>query len=181
MKQSIRSKQELTKALLQLMDEKNFSKITVKDIAEQALLDRRTFYRHYKSKEEIISRYCDDLCESYIKRLEKEPVIDMRKIVQLYFSFWYEHQPFVSCLVKNKLQLFILKMYDKYLPEIRTLYSGETFSFESMKIQKYALAFNLGGLFNALIVWVENDFRETPEEMEEVMMAAFKTMFVPHH
>lgn len=178
MMQSSRSKKELANALLQLMNQKSFSKITITEIAEHALLDRRTFYRHFQSKAAIITYYCDELCLLYVKRLEEEPSIDTGKIVALYFSFWYDHQLFIQSLIKNKLQFYILKMFDRYLLRIRSLYSGKTISFESSVLQTYALAFNVGGLFNALIVWAENDFKETPKEMEKIMLQAFSAIVV---
>lgn len=42
-----RTKKLLKQALAQLMDEKDFKDITVKDITERADLNRGTFYLHY--------------------------------------------------------------------------------------------------------------------------------------
>lgn len=51
------SKSWLTHSLLELMKEKSFSDITITEIAEKAQLDRRTFYRHFQSKKDILDRY----------------------------------------------------------------------------------------------------------------------------
>nr|WP_319487342.1 IS3 family transposase [uncultured Caproiciproducens sp.] len=51
---ALRSKEWLTKALLELMKNKPFQEISISEIAEKADLSRRTFYRSFSSKEEVI-------------------------------------------------------------------------------------------------------------------------------
>jgi len=48
-----RTKQTLYSALMQLVDEKPFDKITVKEILERANVGRTTFYTHFDSKEDL--------------------------------------------------------------------------------------------------------------------------------
>ncbi|MFT8977736.1 helix-turn-helix domain-containing protein, partial [Liquorilactobacillus nagelii] len=49
----------LTEALFVLLQQENYNEITVKKIAEQAQLSRRTFYRSFKNKDELLN-YCSD-------------------------------------------------------------------------------------------------------------------------
>jgi len=71
------SKKWLTKALLQLMGEKEYNSITIKEIADRAQLARRTYYRNFNSKDEIISQYCDKICDQYMVKLkEQEGIYD---------------------------------------------------------------------------------------------------------
>ena len=51
-----RTDRDITNALLALMDKKTFEKITVQDILEEAMVNRSTFYQHYKDKYEILER-----------------------------------------------------------------------------------------------------------------------------
>lgn len=51
------TKHYIVTALFKLMNEYMYEKITVKDIAEKAGLGRATFYRHFKSKEDVIIYY----------------------------------------------------------------------------------------------------------------------------
>jgi AcrR family transcriptional regulator len=48
-----RTKQTLYSALLQLVDEKPFDKITVQELLERANVGRTTFYTHFESKEDL--------------------------------------------------------------------------------------------------------------------------------
>ena len=54
---AIRSMKWLSEAMMDLLKEKQYSKINVKDICTRADLSRQTFYQIFNSKEEII-RHC---------------------------------------------------------------------------------------------------------------------------
>ena len=51
---SRRSRRWITKALLELMMDKPYQKISITEIAEEADVVRRTFYRNFESKEDVI-------------------------------------------------------------------------------------------------------------------------------
>ena len=51
---AVRSKTEITQALLKLMEEYPYSEITVKQIILTASLARKTFYRNFESKDDVL-------------------------------------------------------------------------------------------------------------------------------
>jgi AcrR family transcriptional regulator len=53
----------LQKALIELTIEKGFADVTVHDIAERAMVNRSTFYRHYRDKYDLLSRYMAGLSQ----------------------------------------------------------------------------------------------------------------------
>lgn len=55
-----RTRKMLQEALINLTVEKGFSDITVGDIAERAMVNRSTFYRHYLDKYDLLRQYTDD-------------------------------------------------------------------------------------------------------------------------
>ena len=52
-------------ALFELMKEKDFARITISEIAKRADVGRRTFYRLYTGKEEVLHAWFDKLCREY--------------------------------------------------------------------------------------------------------------------
>jgi AcrR family transcriptional regulator len=56
-----RTRKLLQEALIDLTVEKGFSSVTVRDIAERAMVNRATFYRHYRDKYDLLDQYMDDL------------------------------------------------------------------------------------------------------------------------
>ena len=57
---SIRSKNLIRNALLSLMTEKPFEKITITDIVNRADINRGTFYAHYRSTTEVLEKIQSD-------------------------------------------------------------------------------------------------------------------------
>ncbi|WP_242362097.1 TetR/AcrR family transcriptional regulator [Limosilactobacillus antri] len=52
----IRTRREIQQAIAELLLQKPFSKITVKDIVDKALINRNTFYLHYRDKYDLIEQ-----------------------------------------------------------------------------------------------------------------------------
>jgi AcrR family transcriptional regulator len=56
-----RTRKLLQTALMELTVQKGFEAVTVKDICEQAMVNRATFYRHYMDKYDLLDQYMEDL------------------------------------------------------------------------------------------------------------------------
>ncbi len=56
-----RTRKLLQKALLEAATDKGFAQVTVSDIAERAMVNRATFYRHYQDKYDLLRQYIADL------------------------------------------------------------------------------------------------------------------------
>ena len=65
----------LSEVLMQLIAEKGYDKITVKDITSQAGIDRTTFYLHFKDKDELFSKSQNRLVEELlsIRQTSQQP------------------------------------------------------------------------------------------------------------
>jgi AcrR family transcriptional regulator len=56
-----RTRKLLQIALIELTIEKGFVDVTVRDIAERAMVNRSTFYRHYVDKFDLLSQYIEEV------------------------------------------------------------------------------------------------------------------------
>lgn len=66
----IKTKKILFDALLKLMKKKNFEKIKISDICEEALINRSTFYAHYEDKYELLIALFEEQKISLLEKLE---------------------------------------------------------------------------------------------------------------
>lgn len=62
-RRQIRTKRRIREALMALVLEKPVEKITIKELAERADIDRKTFYLHYASIGEVLSEMQEELLE----------------------------------------------------------------------------------------------------------------------
>lgn len=70
---AIRSKNEITDTLLQLMKTYSYKDITVKQIILESLVARKTFYRNFSSKDDVLNAYIDSIMQRYIYTLQQLP------------------------------------------------------------------------------------------------------------
>ncbi len=72
---SIRSKVLIKNALLSLMREKSFDKITVTDIVDRADINRGTFYAHFKDVRDVLDKICAGMVDEILLSI-KDTSID---------------------------------------------------------------------------------------------------------
>lgn len=60
-KRATESKQQLRKALFQLLKEKEWGKISVQDLTNKAGIHRTTFYQHYEDKFDLAQQVMDEM------------------------------------------------------------------------------------------------------------------------
>ncbi|RAV22513.1 TetR/AcrR family transcriptional regulator [Paenibacillus contaminans] len=59
----VRTRQLLRKALIELMEERDYDSISVQDIADRATVKRATFYLHFVDKPAFVQKLSDELLE----------------------------------------------------------------------------------------------------------------------
>jgi len=75
-----KTKANLYKGLLQLMEEKTFEEIKVTDICNISLINRSTFYDHFNDKYELLAALIEDLKKELITHLEvKKEVTSLKE------------------------------------------------------------------------------------------------------
>lgn len=174
---STRSKTWIVNALLQLMIEKSFKDITVKEISERADLVRRTFYRNFNSKEEILHYYSEQLINEYMELLKIENELSLYNVSRVYFEFWSQHIDFLRVLKENNLLVFLLNKYDEYLPMLHKILRSEHLKDYPEEYAEYYVTFNAGGFWNVLLKWISEDPVKDPSKMAEIINDMMKSDF----
>lgn len=166
---SLQSKKWFSEALQNLMKHKKYSEITISELAQKAGLDRKTFYRNFETKDDIIRFYLDGTCRDYIHNLRREPRLTTYSVAKAYFTTCKKHADFLYLLDKNDLLPLLLIAFDSYLPMLHKMFENEDSKENPVYESEYALSFFTGGFWNISIKWIRNGGKETPEEMAEIV------------
>lgn len=159
------SKEWILQALLLLMDKKAFKDITIKELAEKAGLDRKTFYRNFETKEDVLNFYMDKVCMEYENDLKTHPSLTNYTISLSYFSVLQKHLLFFKKLERNNLLAYLLSALEKYLPLIHKGFESEKSIRNPLYYSEYALSYYTGGFWNLSVKWIRDGAEKTPEEM----------------
>lgn len=166
---SVKSRKLIMQALLLLMQEKEYEKITVTELAGKAKLVRKTFYRNFKSKDEVLEEFIEHLLQLYIRFLVSANEINQYEMIRTYFIFWKNYAAILKLMAKNNLLPLILKKYRELYPLLLEQFGSKTADDvigDDIK-DAYKNAYTLAGYWMLLCKWIERDFKETPEEMAD--------------
>ena len=71
----IKTLQQIDRALLELLNELPFQKITVQLLCEQALINRSTFYKYYTDKYDLLDRYLNKILQEFKQQVNVDFVV----------------------------------------------------------------------------------------------------------
>jgi len=160
-----RSKKTIVDALMDLMQEKSFDKITIKEIMERADMARRTFYGNFNSKDEIVQYYFHNMFRRLEDRLKGEGKYSPKKMTETLFELVLEDKD--NMIVARNQGLINMAMVEKYSGEIVSLFNRHGVGNNQMAL-KYAAVFYLGGVWRVVDQWLGEGAKETPKKMAEM-------------
>lgn len=169
---AIQSKRRLINSLLELMEEKPYHKINIQELATRAGMDRRTFYRNFDSKEDILIRYMDILGRKYLSLLRSRDELTILTCLHLLFDLVEEHKSFLSLLYKNNLAYFLSDYFNGLIPAISEIMeekSGAMTTPDKKEEVAYIVTFNLGGFWSILIRWIGTGYKQDKEEIYNII------------
>ena len=67
----VKTRTNIKNSLIDLLAEKNVSKITVTELAEKAMINRKTFYRHYHTVQDVVDDINYDIINDVISHAKK--------------------------------------------------------------------------------------------------------------
>ncbi|MGG0550425.1 TetR/AcrR family transcriptional regulator [Priestia megaterium] len=165
---SIRSRKWIIDALLKLMEEKPYDKISIKEISDRAGLVRKTFYRNFESKEDVLYEYITELMTEAEKAFEALESLTPYSMSYAYFKFWHEHVDFLKLIYKNNLFIIILKHLEKYAPTVFEKFKAHVMKDFDETFLKYYNEFHSAGIWHMLEKWIASDTQETPKQLAQI-------------
>lgn len=177
-----RTKLDFYNALLELLKQKKYEQITIKDIINVAGYSRGTFYTHYKQKDDLLNEIIRFLFNeaskaqrsSYInedsidvQRLENEPIFILRHFKQYgnYYKILLGEN--IRIDFRDKLTNMFVNLYLEDF-EMQDTTNGN--NIDKDLLNKY-YAYGLIGL---ILDWVIADFPTEPEEFSKELVKMFK-------
>ena len=171
---STQSKRKLFSALTQLMREKDYSKITVSELSEKAGLDRRTFYRHFKSKEEIIDLIIVEAFHKHVQNMHGLNNLSTYEVKKAYFELLLEYMDALTLLKNHGLLPIVQKRISEFLPLLYQMFSGKDDCDDEPHCdehESWAITYNAGGTWAITERWIEEGAKEPPAKMAHLIAA----------
>lgn len=172
------SRQWLIDAFFELLKTKPYSGITVKDISEKAQLSRRTFYRSFKDKEQLLDYYGDKTVHSYLDKLSTISTNNMsfEQVLTVFFTFWYTQRSEIRSLIKQNLFMTLLTKLSPQSAKLYDVFQAPWHIKGTKQEINYVMSFAFGGFWNILNIWLIQENPDPPEKVANVLLKALNKM-----
>ena len=154
-------KDRLFAALIEFAGSKDWSRLTVTELIEQSGVARASFYRNFKSVEELVDYGIQQIALQYhTGKPSPENGFYSREMMLYKFRFYKEYADLVQAFHRAKMATTLLDVITDCEIDAR----GDM---PVNSIAKYELYYFSGAFYNMLLCWLESGMRESPEEMAE--------------
>ena len=174
-------------ALINLLEYKDIDYITIKEICNNAGVNRSTFYLHYENISDLINECLEYINQKFLSKFEQDTNSFIEKINrsdldELYLIKSEYLIPYMNFIKENK-NIFKATFYNPTgMQASKKMISLEKYViFPIMKRYeipeektKYILSFYLHGIIAIIKEWVKNDCYETIEEIENIIKECVK-------
>lgn len=177
-----RTKAHLKSAMIELIKEKGFHEVTVKDIVEVAAYNRSTFYVHYQDKMEL----ADDLLVSMLLELEAsvgKPYVTGRIVYTAelnashfnIITFIYKHRNFFELInIDDTLPGLHLGFPQSILKIYKKHFIFKTINDIPVNMD-YFTRYTAFGFYGLLYNWIHSGFKESQAEFTQKVIDLSKT------
>ena len=167
-------------ALISLILEKGYEDITIKDITERADVAYVTFFRHYKTIDELLKQRLDEIIKELLERLEESYATgyDAANEGTMIFEHAYENQGLYRVLLGSSGAFHVMQHLKQTIASI-ALGDCETTFRENPGNLPLEIACNhyASSILGLIEWWLRNDMPYPPERMGEIYNQLEKAFF----
>lgn len=154
-------KDRLLASLLTLMQSKDCSKITITELIELAGVARASFYRNFKTIEQLIEYGLQQMTLKYHEG-SPSPLENFhnKELMQYKFRFYKEHKDLILAFHRAKASITLLDV-------ITDCVIDACGHMPINSISKYELYYYSGAFYYMVLRWLEDGAKESPEAMAD--------------
>ncbi len=169
------SKKRFAAGLLELMKVYPYPDITVTQLAQEAELSRKTFYRLFGDKDDVLTLLFDGLYYKCFTQIQGRGIKRYWDLVQLYFDFWESRKETLLLLSKNGLLPRLFDYVYRHGQSIFGTVRTEETAREFAPTLPYLLAYSIGGMHSMLMKWAESGMTIPSTALIEQLKVGFQS------
>ncbi len=174
---------KMDKALIDLLEKKDFEYITIKEICASAGVNRSTFYLHYENTADLLKETTQYITDSFLSYFsyEKQNIAynfehcDLKDLIFVtpeyllpYLTFIKENQRIFKTSIKQFGSMGFESIYNKMFKHIFNPVL-DRFDFPEND-RAYILKFYLVGITAVVLEWIENDCSEEIDNIIRIII-----------
>lgn len=159
----LRTRKLIMDAFIKLSETKEFSDITVKNITEEAMINRATFYYHFQDIYDLLEKVLSEVLMVDLNyELYKDSELEEETIIQIFSTItdfqkslstrcYRGYEETIARIIRDQLEVMLHKMLSR---------KADLKEIETLKITAAILGW---GIYGASVEWRKSGMTESPE------------------
>ncbi len=120
-----RTLESIRRSFEQLLIEKDYEDITVTELADRAMINKKTFYAYYDSLDALLAEIQNELSEEFAERTKNYTYKDIDKLTREFYLFSEEKGPYyekITCtdsIIRNRMIRNVAQSADRGYSELK--------------------------------------------------------------
>lgn len=165
-----RTKEIIEQAMVELLKQESFDRITTVELAKASGISRSSFYTHYKDKYDMIERYQQGLFHQ-LEQIFEVNKDDLKVAIIEVFSFLKTEPLFAMLLTENgtkEIQNFLRhKLQIMLASDLQDQFGNRSYS----QVEKeYSTTYLAHAFFGVCQMWIARGKKESPEQIAGLLL-----------
>ncbi|WP_243526702.1 TetR/AcrR family transcriptional regulator [Bacillus pseudomycoides] len=179
----IRTKKFIYDAFIKLIAEKGYDAITIQDITDEALINRATFYSHYRDKQDLLTTLSEDALGELTSKMvlythvqgHQIELSKFEEILQSIFECIAKHADFYKTMLgPHGIHDFNLQMQQTIMDHLEHNFIELILGEHDLDIPKdMVLYFITSSIVGIAIWWLQNDMKYSPKYTAKQLVKLF--------
>ncbi len=159
----------MTAALLKLLDKKPLDNITIRELCDEAGVNRSTFYSHYDTIEDILEEARRIIVDDFTQRMdEKRKAGSEEDVLTAYLELIKKHMNFYRIHMETTSPLSFTEMFRERILSSLHEKHVEAAAIDENRIQ-YMARYYLLGIYAVIKKWVDEGCRDSVEYIQGII------------
>lgn len=167
-----RTQRLLKESLAELMSEKSFNNITIKDITEKADLNRGTFYLHYTDTYGLLKAMEQDVLEDFQEMIDNYlhmgPPKDLMPVLSPVIHYIVENRDICSTLFENNASGDFFTKFKNLIHKNALELAEELYPSCRSQYFEYFFEFAICGAAGILRKWLDMDMPQSEKDIARI-------------
>lgn len=138
-----------------MLESKNINDISISELTSTAEIGRVSFYRNYRSKEDVLQQEADRLLAEWGNLFVSLPSDEYNSFFLSLFDFFQNNKDFFTALYQADLSYIIMN----------TIVATAEISPQTSNLQAYLKSFWAYGVYGWIIEWLKRGMQESSQEL----------------
>ena len=160
------TREALETALLQLLEKKDLTKISISELVKRAGVSRAAFYRNYDSKEEILESVFKRTVHNIMEQLHH---YDLKTDLYMVWVHLFREARKEARVIQLALDYHLEKIFVQAMQEFLEKYHGK-----SKGVSSYLHSFWSSAIVSVLLKWIKDGMKVPAEKIADLRLPFFK-------